>query len=197
MSEIISAGLLSKKQRKYLLGEHDPNNEATMRFRIRRRIQTAMLDFRLLYASHPDEERKLTFEPSEREQWHQRLKESEFSRFSPDAEPEKSIQDSIIPGMRDSIAYFYLAARDRDLEDENFAEMIRNGVKQAIEHREGEDVIARVEVSIDHEIREERLSELREKFLEGEQLSKDQLKALLDSDPSVIVDMMTENGEDR
>ena len=195
MREAISAGLLSKKQREYLLGEHDPSNEATMRFRIRRRIQTAMRDFRLLYALHPDEERELTFEPSEREQWPERLKELEFSRFSPDAEPEETIQDSVIPGMRDAIAYFYLAARDRGLEDEHFAEIIRNGVKQAVEQREGEDFIAEVEVSIDHELREERLSELRERVLADEQLSKDQLNALLDSDPSVIVDLLTENRE--
>lgn len=178
--------LLSKKQRQYLLGEYEPSNETTMRHRIRRRIRYSMRDFSLLYHAHSDDERTMTFEQSEYEKFYEELRESELSGFDPEMEPEKTIQDDVIPGMADAVAYFYLATHDRDLDDENFAELIRNAVKQAVEYREGEDYIATVEVSIDHELRDERLSELREKFLANEQMTKDQLSALIEADPSVV-----------
>lgn len=188
MEDLDKAGLLSTKQREYLRGEFEPSNEATMRRRIRRRIQHAMQDFMFLYHFQSDEDRALTFEESEFEKWSDELAESEHSMYAPSAKPELTIHDQLVPGMRDAVAYFYLGVLDRGLDDENFAELVRNAVKQAVERREGEDFIAEVEVSVNHRLRDERLSDLREKFLAGEQMSGDQLQALLDTDPSVALE---------
>jgi hypothetical protein len=185
-------GLLSNKQRKYLLREHQPSNETTMRRRIRRRIQGALADFSLLYTYHEDDEIEMTFERSEREQFFKELEgrrgKTGLSGFVPDQEPEKDLADNVIPGMRDAISYFYLGTLSRGHDEDNFAEIVRNAVKNAVEDNDDQGRIAEVTVEIEPQLRDEQLEELRERFLNDEPLSSDELDALLDSDPSVTMD---------
>lgn len=189
------SGLLSTKQRGYLRGDYDPSNEATMRQRIRERVRHSLADFSLLYHHQEEHDRTAVFEPSDWELFFDRLDEGEHSMYDPDSVPEKTEKDSVIPGLQDAVSYAYLGLRDRGLNDDNFAELLRNAIKQAVERREGNDVIAEVKISIETELREERLHELRERYLAGESLSKDELSALMDSDPTVVVDQLTDDSD--
>lgn len=186
--EDIPSGLLSKGQRKYLLGG-DVADKYSMDHRLRERIRHGLVDFSILYEHHPDSQRAKTFERSERERIRQELDESRNLRRA-DSLSTTDIRDSVLPGMRDAIAYFYLGLIDRGYGTDNFEELIRNAVKQAEERLEEDDTIVDVGVSITAEPRGESRRELREMYLAGEELSRDQMLALIETDPGIVVDFI-------
>lgn len=185
-------GLLTLKQREYLLGEHQPKNEATMRHRIRQQVQASLRDFTILYATQDEEDRKLTFAKSDREEFRAALRDSEHSMYGTANLPDQSLQDYTIGGMCDAISYFYLGLLSRGLGPENFEELARNAIKNAVEGNSDEDIIAEVEVSVSSRIRDERLSELEEAYHSGEQLSADELQALVEAKPEILLETLTE-----
>lgn len=185
-------GLLTLKQREYLLGEHQPKNEATMRHRIRQRVQASLRDFTILYATQDEEDRKLTFAKSEREEFRAMLRDSEHSLYGTANLPDQSLQDYTIGGMCDAISYFYLGLLSRGFGPENFEELARNAIKNAVEDNSNEDIIANVEVSVSSRIRDERLSELEEAYHSEEQLSADELQALVEAKPEILLETLTE-----
>lgn len=183
------AGLLNKNQRCYLRPNCDykPTNEPNFRKNLRYKVLRGLADFRLLYHFQSDKERELTFRQSDYEAFIDEMTSTpNRRRFGTSSRPERGHRDWTILGMHDAISYFYRGLDDRGLEPSNFAELLRNAVKQAVEDSEEEDVIAEVEVSIDVKLSDERLSELRDRFINGEGLSKEQLNLLLDTDPSVV-----------
>lgn len=199
MTDLDGPGLLSTGQRDYLLGEKSPANESTMKRRIRQRILGGLRDFSLLYAYHDEKEIALTFEQSEREAFFEEAREQgRGNRFwyDPEEVPESGLNHNAAAGMRDAVSYLYLASLTRGHDEEDFAEIVRNAVKNAIEDHEEEDVIAEVDVTINRRLREKRLDELRERALAGEQLSADQLEALLDADPGIATEVLTQPSDD-
>lgn len=185
-------GLLTLRQREYLLGEHQPENEAAMRHRIRQRVQASLRDFTILYATQDEEDRKLTFAKSQREEFRATLRDSEHSMYGTANLPDQSLQDYTIGGMCDAISYFYLGLLSRGLGPENFEELARNAIKSAVEGNSDEDIIAEVEVSVSSRVREQRLSELEEAYRSGEHLSADELQALVEAKPEIILEPLTE-----
>jgi len=199
-----TGAVLSKKQRQYLKElrrpehkrEYEPANPDTMRGRIRDRIRYSMMDFSLLLALQDGQDIEYTFEPSEREQFESEFQQSEHGMYGTSQLPEKTIRDHMVPNMRDAIAYFYLGLLSREgVGVEHFEELLRNAIKEAVELGEGDDVIAEIEVEITKRLREESRRELRQKFMEGEQLSQDQLELLLDSEPEVLTKYVVEELE--
>lgn len=184
-------GLLSNKQRKYLVGDFEPANERTMRLRIRRRIQGGLRDFRYIYQYQPQDELNLVFKPSDYYEFIDKWIGSDYSIYPTEIIPKKTVEDDLLHGIQDTISYFYCGIQTRGLEEEHFEEALRNGIKQAIEDSSDEDIIAEIDLSINTKVSDTRLSELKDAYLSEEKLSVDELSAILDSDPGFFADVMT------
>jgi hypothetical protein len=159
-------------------------------------VRNGLLDFSVLFHHQNDDDRGAIFERSEREQLIDMVDDPGHALHGAGSLPERDIRDHIIDdGMCDAIAYFYLGILDRGYEKENFARLIERGVERAVERQAGGEKIATVTTSIDIEFLETTHEELFERYREGDELSPDEARALVEAYPEVAVEAIASGFE--
>lgn len=163
-------GILTERDREYLLGEHSYDEEQQERNRrtyIRNRISNAILDFHILVHHLNERDRKLVFKELAKKEIPY-VNSPSGARFRLDSEggftedPELDLEW----GMINAIAFFYLVCQDCDIP---FNKVVEEGIRQVEEDRlvameivDPEDPLENVAKKF---LTDEPLSELEEKLI--------------------------------
>lgn len=157
-------GILTERDREYLLGKHSYDEEQQERNRrtyIRNRISNSILDFHVLVRYLDERDRKLVFkELAEKEVPY--VDSPTGARFRLDDEGELTDEPrlNLEGGIINAMTFFYLVCQDCDIP---FSEVVEEGVRQVEEDR-----IVTMEI-VDPE---DPLEEVAKKFLTDEPLSE-------------------------
>jgi hypothetical protein len=176
-SENRPRGILTNSDRSFLQGEKNLKSEQSRRdarYRIRKRVRNAILDYSILSKKLSEKDLSMVFE----------IEDIDFSQFE---SPSEGLQDESVvsklvknqrfqQGLKDNIAFLYSGLSESDLD---FIEMIEQGVKEACE----KDGYAVEEVTVTIDIDRERvdIEDLMEKFENGDDLTRSELDILLKS----------------
>ncbi|AZH26848.1 hypothetical protein [Haloplanus aerogenes] len=174
-------GILTPDDRKYLRGEKEyssKQSEIDARYRIRKRIKNAIIDFSIILSKLTDNDREQIFKsnaPSEeRKEGISAEKLDEFVK-----------QTRFVRGIEHAIGFLYLGIVDLGW---NFEEVLEAGIKNAEEKRGY--VVDNVSVNIEITHSEPNFEELIQKLQRGEGLTSEEMRALIRSG-ELDIDMET------
>lgn len=198
-------GILTDSDVAYLFGESQiaKGTEFNVRRRIRSRALLGIADFSVILRHLSERDRELMFDLPEL------TPEQRAGGVDPDNDVlrglsevpsdeeiarEREPGDYVIRGMRDAMTLFYLGLQHDDPHNghEHFENLVAAAVKQGIEE---DGTLADVEVSIDVTEFDETAAEVHERLLEGDdELTEAETKALVQSEPDVIMKLFKERG---
>lgn len=153
------AGVLTRKQREYLLGRKDFENsqsERDMRYKIRERIKNGLLDFKILARELEERDREQIFKDVR----------SAVQRGDTQFTEDEILRENELSGMVHAVAFLYLATGDIDVPLERVVEL---GVRET--KTGGLFAPSDVEVTIDEKIETDH-QRLFEKIEEDEPLTQ-------------------------
>lgn len=168
-------GVLTPDDRRYLRGEKEYANvqsERDVRYRIRKRIHNAILDFSILFHHLQERDRQQVFKrylPPDQDKIESGITREDFQNL---------VEGSMFANsVSSTIAFLYLGITDLD---QSFEPVLTQAIKDAEEERGY--LVRKISTSIDIGRREPDVKELASRFTQGEPLSKDELEILIRSD---------------
>lgn len=166
-----------ERQSDYTRQAQDQREEA-----IRVRTLNGLLDFSILL-EHGGGEREDIFARTERAEFLDQLPDEGRRMRRAEKMPDPEPADQLLEALRDMFAYVYLGLHDRGEDIEAFTELVRQGVLKG--ERERTDKLSNVTVSIDVEEPVGDLEELAKRYIDGEDLTREERIALLEAAPAL------------